>query len=58
MNKTKAERGSGNCQRSNVPSMRSDGAIIARDVALGAFGALLIVGIPFVMALMKQWGWW
>lgn len=58
MTKTKAERGSGNCSRSNVPSMRSDGAIIARDVALGAFGALLIVGIPFVMALMKQWGWW
>ena len=58
MTKTKAARNSGNYSRANVPSMRSDGAIIARDVALGAFGALLIVGIPFVMALMKQWGWW
>lgn len=58
MQQKRVERDSGNYQRSNVPSMRSDGAIIARDVALGAFGALLIVGIPFVMALMKQWGWW
>ena len=58
MNNKKAERGSGNCSRSNVPSMRSDGAIIARDVALAAFGALLIVGVPFVMAVLKQWGCW
>ena len=58
MTRNRAARSSCSYSRANVPSMRSDGAIIARDVALGAFGALLIVGIPFVMALMKQWGWW
>lgn len=58
MTKTKAERGSGNCSRSNVPSMRSDGAIIARDILLATSGVVLLVGVPFIMALLKQFGWW
>lgn len=31
---------------------------IARDVLLGAFGALVMVGVPFIMAVLKQMGAW
>ena len=57
MARNEAARDSGNCPRANVLST-ADNAIIACDVLLAAFGALLIVGGPFAMALMKQWGWW
>lgn len=57
MARNEAARDSGNCPRANVLST-ADNAIIACDVLLAAFGALLIVGVPFAMALMKQWGWW
>ena len=58
MTRNKAARSSCSYSRANVPSMRSDGAIIARDVLLAVSGVVLIVGIPFVMAVLKQWGWW
>ena len=35
----------------------NDTEIIASS-ALGLFGALLFVGVPLLMALLKQWGCW
>lgn len=58
MTRNKAARHSCNYNRANVPSMRSDGAIITRDVLTAVAGVALIVGVPFVMAVLKQWGWW
>lgn len=58
MTRNKAARSSCSYSRANVPSMRSDGAIIARDVLTAVAGVALIVGIPFVMAALKQWGCW
>lgn len=57
MTKTKAARNSGNCSRANVPQRFTDTAIL-QDIALGVFGALLMLGVPFVMALLKQLGAW
>ena len=36
----------------------SDQNILTRQMITGCLLALLFVGIPFVMALMKQWGWY
>ena len=58
MTNKKAERGSGNCSRSIVPSTHTDVQIIARDILLATSGVVLLVGVPFIMALLKQFGWW
>ena len=47
----------GNDNSASVHSVR-DTQIIASDVLLAVAGVALIVGIPFVMAVLKQWGWW
>lgn len=57
MARKKVERDSCRYQRSNVHSVR-DTQIIASDVLLAVAGVALIVGIPFIMAVLKQWGWW
>ena len=57
MARKKVERDSCNYPRSVVPSVL-DVCSITRDVLIAVAGVALIVGIPFVMALMKQWGWW
>lgn len=57
MKKNKAARHSCNYNRANVPSVL-DTQIIASDVLLAVSGVVLIVGIPFIMAVLKQWGWW
>ena len=56
MRAKKAARNSGNYSRANV--LCGDAQIIARDVLLAVSGVVLLVGIPFVMAVLKQWGWW
>lgn len=57
MQRKRVERDSGNYSRSVVPSVL-DTQIIASDVLLAVAGVALIVGIPFVMAVFKSWGWW
>lgn len=47
----------GNDNSASVHSVR-DTQIIASDVLLAVSGVVLIVGIPFIMAVLKQWGWW
>lgn len=56
MTRNKAARNSGNYSRANV--LCRDVQSITRDVLLAVSGVALIVGIPFVMAVLKQWGWW
>lgn len=51
-----AARSCGNNSRAKVSV--ADAQIIARDVLLGAFGVLMVIGIPFVMAVLKQMGAW
>ena len=57
MTRNKAARNSGNYSRASVHSVR-DTQIIASDVLLAVAGVALIVGIPFIMAVFKSWGWW
>ena len=57
MQRKRVERDSCRYQRSNVHSVR-DMQIIASDVFLGAAGALVMIGVPFILAVLKQWGWW
>lgn len=57
MTRNKAARNSCSYSRACVPCT-ADTRIIARDVLLAVAGVALIVGIPFVMAVLKQWGWW
>ena len=57
MQRKRAERDSGNYQRSHVQTT-ADVCSITRDVLLAVSGVALIVGVPFVMAVLKQWGWW
>lgn len=57
MTRKKVERDSGNYQRSVVHSVQ-DVCSITRDVLIAVAGVALIVGIPFIMAVLKQWGWW
>lgn len=56
MRNTRAARRSGNYARAKVSGL--DTQSIARDVLLGAFGALVMVGVPFIMAVLKQMGAW
>ena len=55
--RNKAARNSGNYSRANVLSVL-DVCSITRDVLTAVAGVVLIVGIPFVMAVLKQWGCW
>lgn len=57
MKKNKAARNSGNYSRANVQTT-ADVCSITRDVLLAVAGVALIVGVPFLMALMKQMGVW
>lgn len=57
MQRKRAERDSGNYSRSKVPCT-ADVCSITRDVLTAVAGVVLIVGVPFVMALMKQMGVW
>ena len=57
MARKKVERDSCRYQRSVVHSGR-DTQIIASDVFLGVAGALVMIGVPFILAVLKQWGWW
>ena len=57
MKKNKAARNSGNYSRAIVHG-RGDMQILAYDVFLGVAGAVVMVGIPLIMALLKNWGWW
>ena len=53
----KAARDCGNSHRAKCP-LAGDTQIIARDVALGILGALVMVGVPLVMAALKSAGVW
>lgn len=57
MTRKKVERGSCSYSRSVVHSV-GDMQILAYDVFLGVAGVALIVGVPLIMAVLKQWGWW
>lgn len=57
MTRKKVERGSCSYSRSVVHSV-GDMRIITSDVLLGAAGALVMIGVPFILAVLKQWGWW
>lgn len=57
MQRKRVERDSCNYSRSVVHSV-GDIRIIASDVLVAVAGVVLIVGIPFVMAVLKNWGWW
>lgn len=57
MTRNKAARSSCSYSRANVLSVR-DVQSITRDVLLAVAGVALIVGIPFVMAALKQMGVW
>ena len=58
MTRNKVARRRGNYDtRRNVHGYE-DKAIITSDILLGVFGALVMMGVPFVMAVLKQWGWW
>lgn len=57
MARKKVERGSCSYSRSVVHSV-GDMQIIASDVLLGVAGAVVMVGIPLIMAVLKSWGWW
>lgn len=57
MQRKRAERDSGNYQRSHVQTT-ADVCSITRDVLTAVAGVALIVGVPFVMAVLKNWGWW
>lgn len=57
MQRKRVERDSGNYSRSVVHSV-GDIRIIASDVLVAVAGVALIVGIPFIMAVLKQWGCW
>lgn len=57
MTNKKATRHSCNYNRVSVPST-TDVQIIARDILLATSGVVLLVGVPFVLAVLKQFGWW
>lgn len=54
-NKAALHRGNDN---SAYVQTTADVQSIARDVLLAVAGVALIVGVPFLMALMKQMGVW
>lgn len=57
MTRNKAARSSCSYSRANVLSVR-DVQSITRDVLIAVAGVALIVGVPFVLAVLKQFGWW
>lgn len=57
MKKNKAARSCCSNSRASVPCT-ADIRIIARDVLLAVSGVVLLVGVPFVLAVLKQFGWW
>ena len=57
MQRKRVERDSCNYSRSVVHSV-GDIRIIASDVLVAVAGVALIVGVPFVMAVLKQMGVW
>lgn len=57
MTRKRVERDSCNYSRSVVHGC-GDMQILAYDVFLGVAGAVVMVGIPLIMALLKNWGWW
>ena len=57
MQRKRVERDSCNYSRSVVHSV-GDIRIIASDVLVAVAGVVLIVGIPFVMAMLKSMGVW
>lgn len=57
MRTKKAALHRGNDNSASVHSY-GDTRIIASDVLLAVSGVVVFVGIPFVMAVLKQWGWW
>ena len=57
MQRKRVERDSCNYSRSVVHSV-GDMIIIASDVLIAVTGVALIVGIPFVMAMLKSMGVW
>ena len=54
-NKAALHRGNDNSAKASIAS---DAHILAYDVLLAVSGVVLIVGIPFIMAVLKQWGCW
>lgn len=58
MAKTKAARGCCNNRRAKSSLVPSDTAIIANCALYGILAALVMLGVPFVMALAKQAGWY
>ena len=57
MRETKAARNSGNYSTPKASAQQQTTTIL-QDAALGVLGALLIVGIPFIMAALKSLGAW
>ena len=57
MTRNKAARSSCSYSRANVLSVR-DVQSITRDVLTAVAGVALIVGVPFVMAALRQMGVW
>lgn len=57
MTRKRVARSSGNCSHAIVHDA-GDYKIITSDVLLGAAGALVMIGVPFILAVLKQWGWW
>ena len=57
MRTNKAARNSCSYSRANVHD-HGDIQILAYDVLLGVFGAIVMLGVPFVMAVLKQMGAW
>ena len=57
MTRKRVARSSGNCSHAIVHD-HGDIQILAYDVFLGVAGALVMIGVPFILAVLKQWGWW
>lgn len=57
MTRKRVERDSCSYSRSVVPSVL-DVCSITRDVLTAVAGVALIVGVPFVMAMLKSMGVW
>ena len=54
-NRAALHRGNDNSAKASIAS---DAHILAYDVFVAGSGVVLVVGIPFIMAVLKQWGWW
>lgn len=56
MTRQKAARS--RCSNSRANVLSTDTHILAHDVLLGALGALVMVGVPLIMAALKSAGVW